>query len=70
MESSFATPWRKKESAFSLYFSLLTGIPDRDGFADTCIHRQTVCSSENLSLIPSQKPAFPLNQVRNVSVTH
>ena len=37
--------------AFSLYFSLLTGIFARDGFAGDCVLRQTVCSLENFSLI-------------------
>jgi hypothetical protein len=42
----------------SLYFSLLTGICGRDGFARDCIHRQTVCSSENGSLISREFAAF------------
>jgi hypothetical protein len=42
----------------SLYFSLLSGICPRDGFAGDCILRQTVCSSENLSLNFPQKALF------------
>jgi hypothetical protein len=43
MESMFCMPWWGKALAFSLYFSLLTGISGRDGFARDWHHRQTVC---------------------------
>jgi hypothetical protein len=49
---------RSKVAPISLYFSLLMGICGRDGFAGDCIHRQTVWSSENLSLNFSQKALF------------
>jgi hypothetical protein len=42
----------------SLYFSLLSGILARDGFAADCVLRQTVCSSENCSLISHEFAAF------------
>jgi hypothetical protein len=42
----------------SLYFSLLTGILTGDGFAGDCVLRQTVCSSENCSLIRHETPAL------------
>jgi hypothetical protein len=58
MEWRFCISWLLKEAAFSLYFSLLTGIFGRDGFAADCDHRQTVCSSENCSLISRKFAAF------------
>jgi hypothetical protein len=41
----------------SLYFFLLTGIFGRDGFARDW-HHQTVCGTENCSLIRCESPAF------------
>jgi hypothetical protein len=40
-----------KSDSTPLYFSLLTGIQDKDAFAGDCVLRQTVCRSENCSLI-------------------
>jgi hypothetical protein len=47
-----------RNPGISLYFSLLTGILGRDGFAADCIHRHAVCSSENCSLISSKMARF------------
>jgi hypothetical protein len=55
MESRFLNAWREKTAVFSLYFSLLTGIRGRDGFAGDWHHRQTV----PVSTI-SRKPATEL----------
>jgi hypothetical protein len=48
----------EKMAVFYLYFSLLTGIRGRDGFAGDWHHRQTVCSSENCSLVSPEFAAF------------
>jgi hypothetical protein len=47
---------RAQKYTFSLYFSLLTGIHAETGFATDCIHRHSVCSSENCSLIRCESP--------------
>jgi hypothetical protein len=39
----------EKAQHFPVYFSLLTGIQGRDGFAGGWHHGQTVCNSENWS---------------------
>jgi len=51
-------PRGSKAVAISLYFSLLTGILGRDGFAGDWHHRHSVCSSENCSLIRRESPAI------------
>jgi len=56
MESRLLNARGIKIGSISLYFSLLTGILGRDGFARDCIHRQTVCGSENGSLIYAKMP--------------
>src|SRR6266481_4255719 len=58
MESMFCMPWWVKALAFSLYFSLLTGIFGRDGFARDWHHRHSVCSPENCSLIRYDTPLY------------
>jgi hypothetical protein len=58
MESMFCMPWWVKALAFSLYFSLLTGIFGRDGFARDWHPRHLVCSSENCSLSSREFAAF------------
>jgi hypothetical protein len=53
-----------RNSTFSLYFSLLTGIHAETGSQQDCIHRHSVCSSESCSLIPCEFAAFPDSHVR------
>jgi hypothetical protein len=58
MESRLSNAWREKTAVFSLYFSLLTGIRGRDGFAGDWHHRQQSDSSENCSLVSPEFGAF------------
>jgi hypothetical protein len=53
MESRFYVDGWFKTLVLSLYFSLLTGLSRRDGFAGDWHLRQTVCRPENCSLIPT-----------------
>jgi hypothetical protein len=62
-------PRGSKAVAISLYFSLLTGILGRDRFANNCLHRQTVCSSENISLNSTQKALFRPREAILTTVT-